>query len=1061
MKKLFLLIALFVYVSGFTLFAQTIVIKGTVTSSVAGEGAIPGVTVTVKGTTLGAITDVNGKYSLTVPANATSLLFSYIGMKSQEIAIEGRTTIDAVLESDLVGLDEVVVTAIGIQRSAKSVGYSVSTVTPDQALSKSEPDMLKSLQGKVPGVDIRVGQGAPGSASKISIRGSSSFYGSNQPLIVVDGVPYSNDQVATSSETTGTGGAYSSGLSTLDPNNIETLTVLKGSAAAALYGSRASNGVLLITTKSGLAGESRRGLEVTYNTSLAKETIANLPDYQNTYGNGSNFTYANSNGSWGQRFDSRDSVPVWPDYLAAFPELFPKSGNMKYVAQPNNVKDLFKTGTILENSLTMAGGDGKNSFSSTLSSLNQDGYIPNSSFDRYSMSVGGKSKLNNGINVSGNLSYSSTKQIGGFFGENQFSGAASSFARSLFLGRTWNMKLPYENPANGWPVSPLGNQFDNPLWSYVHNVITTTTDRTVAGVNMDYNINSWMNIAYSLGYNNMQMNRKEVTDIGSRGAATTGEIKEDNYGKREIESNLLLTFAHQLGTDFSIKAILGHNVNQRSTKRQAYDGKVIMVPGVYDIANTRDVVTSYAGITQRRLYAVFADVSLSYKTWLFLNLVGRNDWSSTLPKENRSYFYPAVSTSFVFTEALGMNTNILSLGKIRASYAQVGNDADPYSLRDVFYLGNPYLGKFTLTTPDTRNNPNLKPERSAETELGTELQFLEGRVGFDFTWYNKLSTDMIAPVPMPSASGYYYQYLNFGEMRNRGVELGLTLVPLKLQNGLKWEIFTSFTKNKSEILSLTSGVDRLNLANLGIGVTPVIEPGYAYGSFRGDYALRDPASGKLIIDATTGFPYLASDEKIVGDPNPDFVVGVTNTISFKGITLNALWDWRQGGDIYSVTMSSLLGRGVTKDTEDREHAWIIPGLYGNAQGVLTVDGTGKPIENVTSVTTNDLYFYGGGNLTTFAINGASEYSIWDATVYRLREIGISYDLPKAWLQKVKIGGISVGFSGRNLWYFAPNVPTHTNFDPDISNYGSGNVQGIDLSCAPTARRFGMNLKVSF
>jgi len=1068
MKKLLSLILLFVCAGASTLHAQTIVITGTVTSSVEGGGPIIGLTVAVKGTTVGTITDVDGKYSLSVPQEATTISYSYIGMKKQEIEIAGRKVIDVIMEPDILGLDEVIVTAVGIQRSSKSVGYSVSSVSADKTQAKSEPDMLRTLQGKVPGVDIRVGQGAPGSATKISIRGSSSFFGSNQPLIIVDGVPYSNDQVATTDQTTGTGGAYSNGLSTLDPNNIETLTVLKGSAAAALYGSRASNGVLLVTIKSGKGGETGRGFEVSYTTSMAKETISNLPDYQNTYGNGSNFTYANANGSWGPRFDSRDSIPVWPDYLNVFPELFPSSGNTVFKAQPNNVKELFKTGTIYENSLSVSGGDSKNSFSATASALNQDGYIPESTFDRYSISVGGKSKLNNGLNVGGNLTFSSTNQIGGFFGENQFAGAASSFARSLFLGRTWDMTLPYENPTNGWPVSPLGNQFDNPLWSYKHNTITTTNDRTVAGINMDYNINSWFNIAYSLGMNNYILNRRQVTDIGSRGAATTGEIIEDTYGKREIESSLLLTLAHQIGNDFSVKAIMGHNVNQRSDRRQGFDGKVIMVPGVYDVSNTRDIVSLtnagqlVSGISKRRLFAIFADISLSYKNWLFLNLVGRNDWSSTLPKDNRSYFYPAISTSFMFTEALGIQSNILSSGKLRVSYAEVGNDADPYSLQDVFYLNDPFNGKFTLTTPNTRNNPELKPERSAETELGTELQFINGRIGLDFTWYNKLSSDMIAPVPVPSASGYYYKYLNFGEMRNRGVEIGLNLIPLQMSNGLKWEIYTSFTKNKSEVVSLFEGIERLNLYMGGdLGFNAVIEPGYGYGAFRGTYALRDPESNKMIINPLTGFPYLALDEKIVGDPNPDFIMGVTNTVSYKGFTLSALWDWRQGGDLFSVTIYSLLGRGVTKDTEDREHSWIIPGVYGNNQGELLLDGNGNPIENHTGITTNDLYFYAGGNETTFGINSATEFNMYDATVYRLREVSLGYDLPKEWLQKVKIGRINVSINGRNLWYFAPNVPKYTNFDPDINNYGSSNLQGIDLSCAPTSRRFGVNLKVTF
>ncbi len=1058
MRKLSFLLVLLLLTAMQVLAQRTV--TGKVTSADDGSG-IPGATVLIKGTSTGVLTDLDGKFTLSVPKTATVIQFTFVGMQPKEVALTAENNYDVVMATSAQQIEGVIVTAVGIQRSTKSVGYSVSTVGSDQISSRSEPDMMKSLQGKVPGVDIRVGQGAPGAASKITIRGNSSFYGSNEPLIVVDGVPYSNDQVSTSSQTSGNGGAYSSGLSTLDPNNIETMTVLKGSAAAALYGSRASNGVLVITTKSGKTGNVVRGLEVSLTTSIAQEKIANLPNYQNTYGNGSNFAYSNSNGSWGARFDSRDSIPVWPDYLSAFPELFPSSGNMKFQAQPNNVKDLFQTGTVFENSLSVAGGDAKTSFSTTVSSLNQDGYIPNSKFDRYSISAGGRSKLNNGVNVNANLTYSSTKQLGGFFGENQFAGAASSFARTLFLGRTWDMTLPYENPRNGWPVSPLGDQFDNPRWSYVHNTINTITDRTVAGVGADYNINSWFNIAYQLGYNNMQMNRKEVTDIGSRAAAKTGEIKEDNYTKREIESNLLFTIAHSLGTNFAIKAILGHNVNQRTTNRQAYDGKVIMVPGVYDIDNTRDVVTLGGNYSQRRLYGVFADVSLSYKTWLFLNLVGRNDWSSTLPKNNQSYFYPAVSTSFVFTDALGINSNIISLGKIRASYAQVGNDASPYALQDVFYLGNPFNGKFTLTTPDTRNNPNLKPERSAETELGTELQFFNRRISVDFTWYNKISSDMIADVPMPSSSGYTNQFMNFGEMKNTGIEIGLNLVPLEMKNGLRWEIFTSFTKNKSEVLSLTNGIERLNLADLGIGVTPVIEPGYAYGAFRGDYALRDPVTGKLVIDPVTGFPYLASDEKIVGDPNPDFVMGITNNISYKGFTVSALWDWRKGGDLYSVTINSLLGRGVTLDTEDREHSWIIPGVYGDAQGVIVKDASGQPIENRTGVTTNDLYFYGGGNETTFAINGASEYSIFDATVFRLREVSIGFDFPKKWIEKAKFGRVNLSVTGRNLWYFAPNVPTNTRFDPDISNYGASNVQGIDLSCAPTSRRYGVTLKVTF
>jgi TonB-linked SusC/RagA family outer membrane protein len=1061
MKKLFLLIVLSVFISGFTLLAQTKVITGTVTSAVAGEGPIAGVTVIVKGTTIGALTDVNGKYSITVPTSATTLIFSYIGMKSSEVEIGGRSVIDCILESDVVGLSEVVVTAVGIQRSTKSLGYAVSTVKSEQANVKSEPDMLKAIQGKVPGVDIRVSQGTPGSATKISIRGSSSFYGSNEPLIIVDGVPYSNDQITTSDQASGNGGAYSNGLSTLDPNSIESVSVLKGSAAAALYGSRASNGVLVIKTKSGKSGSSKSGLEVTFNTSYAVEKIANLPDYQNTYGNGSDFTYANANGSWGSRFDSQDSIPVWPAYLAAFPELFPSSGNIKYKAQPDNVKSLFQTGTIIENSINIAGGDAKNSFSATASALNQDGYIPNSSFDRYSLSVGGNSKLTNGLNVGGNLSYTKSDQLGGFFGENQFDGAASSFARTLFLGRTWDMSLPFEDPKTGYPVSTNPAQYDHPLWSYKHNTISTLTDRTVAGINFDYSFTPWLNVAYQLGVNNIQLNRQEVTDIGSRAAAGTGQIIEDSFNKRELESNLVVTLAKSIGEDFSLKAVFGHNVNQRTENRQAYNGTIIVSPGIYDIDNCQDVVAYGGTYSQRRLWALFGDISLDYKSWLFFNVTGRNDWSSTLPVENQSYFYPSVSSSFIFTEALGMHNNILNFGKVRASFAQVGNDASPYSLYDTYSLGDPFLGQPTITTPSTGMNPKLKPESSKEVELGTELQFFKSRIGLDFTWYNKISSNMIAAVPIPAASGFNYAYLNFGEMRNRGIEIGLNLIPVQLSNSFKWEIFASYTKNNNEVLSLKQGIDRLAISNLGIDVTPTIEPGYAYGSFRGSYALRDKATNQLIINPVTGFPYAALDDKIVGNPNPNFLLGITNTFSYKGFTLGALFDYKDGGDIYSVTIQSLLGRGVTKDTEDREHGFIIPGVYGNNQGVVAKDGSGQPIQNKTQVTSNDLYFYGGGTETTFAINGVSEYSVYDGTVFRLREITLGYDFPKKWIEKAKIGNLRLSVIGRNLWYFAPNVPKYTNFDPEINGFGSTNLQGIDLSCAPTARRLGLNLRITF
>ena len=583
MKKALLLIA-FLYIGMHFLLAQTVQIKGTVTSAEDGS-PIPGAAIQIKGTLYGVITDSNGKFQLDVPKGSQSLIVSFIGMKSIEITIGDKTELNIALEPDVIGLDEVIVTALGIQRSQKSLGYTVSSLSGDETVMKSEPDLLRAIEGKLPGVDIKSTQGAPGASTRINIRGFSSFFGNNEPLIVVDGIPYSNDEVVTSNQVSGNGGAYLSGLATLDPNTIEDVNILYGGTAAALYGSRAANGVIIIKTKAGSTGKimAKKGIGVTFNSSTGWEKISNLPEYQNTYGNGAEFNYSNANGSWGPRFDSMDSIPVWPAYKKAFPNLFP-GDSVAYVAQPNNVKSLFRTGHIYENSITISGANDRSSFNTTASMLNHYGYIPESEFDRYSFSLGGMTKLNEKFTASSNFSYSRVNQIGSFFGENQFDGAASSFARNLFLGRTWDMTLPYEDK-DGRPVSTNPAQYDHPLWAFKHNKITTISDRTMMGLNLDYTFLPWISLKYSIGINNYTLNRKEVTDIGSRAAAGLGQIKEANYVNTEIESNFYIFMVKQINQNINLKATLGHNVNQRTSTEQNYIGKEIIFPGIYDIDN--------------------------------------------------------------------------------------------------------------------------------------------------------------------------------------------------------------------------------------------------------------------------------------------------------------------------------------------------------------------------------------------------------------------------------------------------------------------------------------------
>lgn len=1039
-----------------TMLSQGVQIKGKVTSAEDGS-ALPGASVIVKGTNVATVTDVDGNYSITAPAGSTTVSISFIGMKPMEIEIAGQTNINAVLEPDVKSLEEVVVTAMGIKKAEKSLGYSVTTVKSDETVQKSEPDLLKTLQGKVPGVDIRSSQGAPGSATRITMRGTSSFYGESQPLIVVDGMPYSNNQVTTS-EQTSSGGAYQTGLASLDPNDIETISVLKGSSAAALYGSKAANGVIYITTKSGSGGQGKKGFEVTYSGSYSWENVANLPDYQNTYGNGANFIYSNANGSWGPRFDSMDSIPVWGPYKAAFPEMF--SDSVAYVAQPNNVKNLFKTGTIQEHSINFNGGNDRSNYSVTMSVLNQDGYIPYSGFDRYNLGAGGRTKLENGIGVAANFSYSKTGQTGGFYGENQIADAASSFARTLFLGRTWNMDLPYET-ADGLPVSTSPSQYDNPLWSWKHNTITTETNRIIGNVSLDYSFFEWLSANYQIGINHYDLFRREVTDIGSRSANGEGRIMEDNYYTEEIESKFLLNFNRNITDEISLKVTAGHVVNQSKSDDQTYKGQTMISPGLYDINNTKSVVSDYSYKDKMRMWSIIGDITVGYKEYAFITLSGRNDHSSTLPSSKNSYFYPSVSGSFVFSDAFELNKEILTLGKVRLGWAQTGNDADPYKLENAFVKNDPFRNVPRLSNPSISGNKNLKNESTSEIEFGTQLEFFNQRFGIDFTYYDKTSKDLIAEVYVPRSSGFEKLIDNIGEMNNKGIELGITIVPIKIGD-LKWEIYSSFSKNKNEVVSLTNGVERLPLFNTNQdGFDPYIEPGYSVGYFRGTKPLFDKGTGLLVVNPQTGFPFTAIDESFIGDPHPDYKTSLTNTITFKGLTLSCLFDYTKGGDFYSVTINSLLGRGVTKDTEDREKSWIIPGVYGKRDGTVFKDKSGNPIRNVTRVSTNELYFSGGGTETTFAINGASYYSVYDATVFRLRELSLSYELPRNWLKSFKVGSVVLSLTGRNLWYFAPNVPKYTNFDPEVNAFGSTNVQGIDLSCAPTTRRYGVNVKITF
>jgi len=1048
--------------------AQDRTVSGRVSSTEDGS-PLPGVNVVLKGTTVGTATDADGRYSLSVPATGGALVFSFIGLESKEIEIGDRAVVDISLALDVTQLSEVVVTAVGIQKEVKALGYSVERVNASKLQGVAELDPLRALQGKVAGVNIGGSSGAPGSSTRITIRGNSSLLGNNQPLFVVDGIPFNNDNNGPYGGLTA-GAAYSSRIADLDPNNIESMTVLKGAAAAALYGTRAANGVVVITTKTGSTKRSKKGLEVSYGMTYAQEEIANLPDYQNTYGTGTRFVYQQANGSWGAPFvGTKDyattaTIPHWYNGIVGMEQFW--GTQVPYKAYPDNVEKLFQTGSIFENTITASGGTDKSTLTVTASHSAQTGFVPNTSFDRTSVSIGGRTYLDNKLVVGGSFTYMKTEQAAVQSGVgNSGSNNPSAFARALYMGRNWDVHgQPYSNPLDGGSEFMVGRgQADNPLWSYKNVGFESDVNRITAALDLGYDIKEWINVTYKIGINQYSQKDEDHLRPGSTGPAGNaglGQVTTGNTSWEEIESNFLVTVNPKLGNDdLSLRATLGHNMNQRTTESQYFTGLGYVVFDIDDIDNTNAVSPAGGGYSQRRLVGVFADVLFGYKNWAFLTLTGRNDWSSTLPKDGNSFFYPSATVSVIASDALGITSDFLNFLKFRVAYAQVGNDTNPYQLRPTFGINPfgtfPFLGSSGASLSNTERDAALKPEQTKEFEIGFETKLWNNKIDLDVTVYDRRTDNQIAPVSLPTSTGFSTSFTNFGEVSNKGVEISLGVTPVALSNSFTWNIFGTYTHNRNVIESLTTGVSEITLGG-GFGITSVHRAGYEYGLIRGTVASRDD-EGNLLINPANGELLTSTTPAIIGNPNPDFIVGLTNTFSFKGLSLNAVFDWKQGGDLWSNTVLSLIGRGVTKDTEDREVGSVIPGVYGNATTLEPIrDAEGNKIVNTTMVEENGLWF---GN--TFAINGVSEWATYDATVFRLREVTLAYQFPKNLLGKTPFGSATVSLTGRNLWYSAPNFPEHTNFDPETNQFGNSNTQGIEWSATPTTKRYAVSVRLTF
>lgn len=1054
--------------------AQTI--TGTVTNATSGE-PVEGATVLVKGTRTGVLTGPDGTYTLKLPEGAETLVFSFVGMKRVEVPIDGRTTINATMLSETLELEEVVVTAFGISRDRKALGYGVERLDGASIAQKSEPDALRSIQGKIAGVNIAASSSTPGSATRITIRGNSSLLGNNQPLFIVDGIPYNNNTNLPSADGFNQlvgSGSFGSRIADIDPNNIKSITVLKGAAAAALYGTRAANGVVVIETKSGSASLGAQPMKVTLSSSVSFESIASLPDYQNSYGTGTNFAYSQVNGSWGapfvgaQPYASLTEIPHWYRNEPGFEEL--ANATVPYQAYPNNVKDYFETGVVYDNSINITAGRENAAISAVISYLNQDGFVPGTEYKKFNLGLGGKAQSDNQkFSLDWNLQFTNSDMLGGTGGANNAVGNSSQFARTMFLGRNWDLHgQPFARPTDNASVFFVSRTTaTNPRWSELYEGISSKVNRFVGSTRFNYAFTDWFSVSYQLGYNTYGDRYKEWYNPGSRAAQQIGRVITNDVTFTEIESNLLLNFEKDLSPEWYIKAVLGQNLNQRTTDRQAHQGTGYVTFNINDLDNTNSVIPFGGDFEQRRLLGAFVDATISYKNYLYLNVGGRNDWASTLPVESRSFFYPKASLAFTFSDAFNLNPATVTYGKVRFSWGQVGNAPDPYLTQSVF-LANPLLesssssfadfpfrGVPGATLEDITYDPNLRSELTEEFEVGLELRLLNNRLGVDVALYDRLSTDQLVLIEIPASTGFENFFTNIGEVRNRGIEASLDITPVQTPD-FSWNLLTTFTHNKNTIEEL-GGLDEVTLRNTFTGsVSAVHIVGQEFGLMRGTVNARDD-EGKLLIDPSNGQLIRSNEQAIVGNPNPDFIMGLTNTFNFKGVSLGVVFDYRQGGDLYSVTTLSLLGRGVTTDTEGREMNKIIPGVYGNPNTEEPIrDGEGNKIRNATMVEFNSLWFG-----ETFAINSADEWNVFDATVVRLREISLGYTLPAKWLERTPLGAVSVNLVGRNLWFNAPNFPEGTNFDPETNTFGNSNAQGFEFTTAPSVRRIGGSIQLTF
>ncbi|MEM6316866.1 MAG: SusC/RagA family TonB-linked outer membrane protein [Bacteroidota bacterium] len=1069
-EKLQSLIVLLLLVT--PMFAQT----SQVTGIISGDGEpLIGAPVAVKGTSAGTITDFEGKFELPVPKDGTTLIFSYTGFAPKEIEIGGQTYFEVELSVDNVMLNEVVVTSLGIEREKKALGYAVQDIDASELEEARSSNVVNGLSGRVAGIQI-TGAAVPGGGSQVTIRGNGSILGNNQPLYVIDGVPMEGD-FASPIDGASDNNVYGGGISEISPDNIASITVLKGANAAALYGSRASNGVIMITTKNG--GGGKKGLTVDYNLNATVENPFITPEFQNIYGGGNGYVTWYADGRNGGITDPlaleqfRAAYPTaTPNGTAGVDESWgaPMDGRLvrhwwsgeevaPLVPVPDTWSNFWQTGSMVTNNIAISSNYESGNFRFAFGNTDQQGLMYNNDFSRQNFRLNLNQNLTDKLKLSVSSEYiksgSNNRQqpvlweIQTWHNRHVDWGQLKDYERYMDTHITRaSDSYPYAN----WQHSFAMNRF------YEQEVLTDANDkdRIVGNISLTYEIMPGLSLMARTGTDMWTDTRISVTrnERIKSGNERTQAFYEDVLRRQESNSDVLLTFNKYINEDFSVNIQAGASHRTNYFKRNYTGVNDVTINGLYNVANNATVNTNRSRIEEREVNSVYGTASFGYKNFLYLDVTGRNDWSSTLPVQNNSYFYPSFSTSFILSEVLDLSNTPLSFAKFRASWAQVGNDTDPYRLTQVFTPQDPWNASTpTFSENQVIANNDLRPEKTTGIEFGADLRFLNGRIGADVSYYNQTTTDQIINISVSKSTGYDSKVINAGKIVNKGVEAAVFVDVMPRSSKFQWNVGLNYARNNNQVEELFTDANGNELETIVLhsrrGLSLEARVGQPYGTLVGSAYKRVPDgefAGQIVFK--DGIAQKESTLQVLGNVTPDWTGGITNSFSYKSFTLSALIDFKMGGDISDESSSTGMQTGIYPIT-----------ALGREEGVIGVGVKNIGSEESPQYVPNDVVQPTKSVLRQLSVRSVNEGAVFDGSYIKLREVSLSYALPSAFTEKMGfISGARLSLVGRNLVMLYSN---HSQIDPELNLYG-GNLQGgLFYVTLPTTRSMGVNLSLTF